>query len=447
MVYITEEMIRRRAHNDMEICSLEEVSLHQQDIEKIEHIGRWCRNLKILYLQNNLIPRIENLGHLKKLQYLNLALNNIEVIENLEGCESLQKLDLTVNFVGCLSSARSLRSNLHLRELFLVGNPCAAFQGYREFLVVTLPQLKWLDGAEISRSERISASQRVEELTRRLGEQEEQHLAQRQRERQEAESDPDLQSSAGTSAPLLLSRCSSQENQEEEDEDPSVEEHFWSTPCVFSPESRLEAHQHLEKSRRRAQRDKAKEPKAERTLVTAEGRVWNINEPKLEFTLTEDEDTNSVLLDLAIYRHMDTSLMDVDVQPTFARVTVKGKIFQIVLPAEVKPDSSKAHRSQTSGRLLLTMPKVGGKISLAKWSTPLARAKSHQKSREEEPRKQLPERLEVDPSRRSVVDLSAIVPRRQTREGPLERCRVAPPTSTSSSCEEFVDDLDVPPLI
>lgn len=27
----------------------------------------------------------ENLGHLKRLQYLNLALNNIEVIENLEG--------------------------------------------------------------------------------------------------------------------------------------------------------------------------------------------------------------------------------------------------------------------------------------------------------------------------------------------------------------------------
>lgn len=102
-------MIRKRAeHNDSQICSLEEVSLHQQNIEKIEHIERWCRNLKILYLQNNLIPRIgepppplppgpapppqpcvlllaENLSHLKKLQYLNLALNNIEVIENLEG--------------------------------------------------------------------------------------------------------------------------------------------------------------------------------------------------------------------------------------------------------------------------------------------------------------------------------------------------------------------------
>lgn len=112
-------MIRKRAeHNDSEIGTLEEVSLHQQNIEKIEHIERWCRNLKILYLQNNLIPRIgelgppgsaglnseapvvlfgltcvsfvfhcppENLAHLKKLQYLNLALNNIEVIENLEG--------------------------------------------------------------------------------------------------------------------------------------------------------------------------------------------------------------------------------------------------------------------------------------------------------------------------------------------------------------------------
>lgn len=115
----------RAEHNDKEICSLEEVSLHQQNIERIEHIDRWCRNLKILYLQNNLIPRIgevppglldthrchvfsgfdrslvfvdlpENLGHLKKLQYLNLALNNIEVIENLEGQYSGGSLFMSV---------------------------------------------------------------------------------------------------------------------------------------------------------------------------------------------------------------------------------------------------------------------------------------------------------------------------------------------------------------
>lgn len=56
---VSEDMVRGRAeHNDCEIFSLEEVSLHQQDIERIEHIDRWCRDLRILYLQNNLIPRI-----------------------------------------------------------------------------------------------------------------------------------------------------------------------------------------------------------------------------------------------------------------------------------------------------------------------------------------------------------------------------------------------------
>lgn len=59
-----------------------------------------------------------------------------------EGCESLQKLDLTVNFVGMLSSVESLKHNLHLRELYLVGNPCAEFQGYRQYVMACLPQLQ-----------------------------------------------------------------------------------------------------------------------------------------------------------------------------------------------------------------------------------------------------------------------------------------------------------------
>lgn len=60
---VTEDLLRRRAeHNECEIFSLEEVSLHQQDVERIEHIDRWCRDLKILYLQNNLIPRIGETG-------------------------------------------------------------------------------------------------------------------------------------------------------------------------------------------------------------------------------------------------------------------------------------------------------------------------------------------------------------------------------------------------
>ncbi|PIO27899.1 hypothetical protein AB205_0147730, partial [Aquarana catesbeiana] len=148
---VTEDLIRRRAeHNNCEIFTLEELSLHQQDLEKIDHLDKWCKELKILYLQNNVIPRIENVGRLKKLEYLNLALNNIERIENLEGCESLQKLDLTVNFVGELSTVQSLQHNVHLRDLYLVGNPCAQYEGYRKYVVATLPQLKVRDIQRLS---------------------------------------------------------------------------------------------------------------------------------------------------------------------------------------------------------------------------------------------------------------------------------------------------------
>lgn len=110
MVKITVDLIRKRSeHNEGEISTLEEISLHQENIDKIELIDKLSRNLKILLLQNNIIGKIENLNMLKKLEYLNLALNNIEVIENLEGLESLQKLDLTINFIGDLQNIKKLR--------------------------------------------------------------------------------------------------------------------------------------------------------------------------------------------------------------------------------------------------------------------------------------------------------------------------------------------------
>ncbi len=96
-----------------------------QNIEQIEAIGTLCRHLKILLLQSNVIGKIQNLHKLKALEYLNLAVNNIQKIENLQRCESLTKLDLTLNFVtkAGLLSLHSLKSNIHLTDLYLVGNP------------------------------------------------------------------------------------------------------------------------------------------------------------------------------------------------------------------------------------------------------------------------------------------------------------------------------------
>lgn len=150
------------------ICTLEELSLHQEDIEKIEHIQNWCRELKILLLQSNLISKIENLSKLKKLEYLNLALNNIEMIENLEGLESLSKLDLTLNFIGDLTSVQNLKNNYNLRELILTGNYCCCYEGYRDFVIVTLPQLTNLDGIEIKRTDQLLAKRDYDDKRKRI---------------------------------------------------------------------------------------------------------------------------------------------------------------------------------------------------------------------------------------------------------------------------------------
>nr|KAF6405200.1 leucine rich repeat containing 6 [Rousettus aegyptiacus] len=376
---ITEDLIRRNAeHNDCVIFSLEELSLHQQEIERLEHIDRWCRHLKILYLQNNLIGKIENVSKLKELEYLNLALNNIEKIENLEGCEELTKLDLTVNFIGELSSIKSLQHNIHLKELFLMGNPCADFDGYRQFVVATLHQLKWLDGKEIERSERIQALQDFPVIEQQIREQEEAYFLRRAKDKEEAQRrlQEEREEEPEEGRPGAGGRCSSSlENHEylqaqgmqdgEQNKkklaDSEDDLGFWNKPSLFTPESRLETLRHVEKQRKDQERlrEKKKKVKPPRTLITEDGKALNVNEPKLDFSLKDDEKRNQIILDLAVYRYMDTSLIDVDVQPTYVRVMVKGKPFQLVLPAEVKPDSSSAKRSQTTGHLVVCMPKVG----------------------------------------------------------------------------------------
>ena len=118
-------------------------------IEKIEALEQCCRHLKILLLQHNAISKMENISKLKELEYLNLSLNNIKKIENIAGCESLKKLDLTLNFVdfdALKESLENLQSNAFLEDLYLLGNPCTDFPGYRQYVAAKLPQLGQLDG-------------------------------------------------------------------------------------------------------------------------------------------------------------------------------------------------------------------------------------------------------------------------------------------------------------
>lgn len=277
MIIVTEELIRKKAeHNEGIIGTLEELSLHQEDVEKIENINNWCKDIEILYLQANLISKIENLNKLKKLQYLNLAINNIEKIENLERCESLEKLDLTLNFIGDLESVCSLQNNIHLKHLYLTGNPCCDYDGYRQYVIVKLPQLIALDSTEITRSERIKARQEISLIEKNVKEAQDRYF---------------------------LFRLE-QKKRVQEGYDPTIDdEDFWKTTSEHCPETRMEISR---RSRKSKGLDKENEKERKQvTLFNKDGRPLNVNQAKLNFKFT-DEDPEKFILDLAVYKYVWT---------------------------------------------------------------------------------------------------------------------------------------------
>jgi len=417
MVRITEELLRKRAeHNECEIFSLEELSLHQSDIERIEYLDKWCKDLKILYLQSNLIPKIENLGRLKKVEYINLALNNIERIENLEGCEFLKKLDLTVNFVGELSSVENLVNNNHLREFYLTGNPCTNFTGYRDFVIATLPQLKSLDGIEITKSDQIKALQNYKSVTKQIIEQQEEHCRKRQKQKEDFEE-------------KIKNRG-----------DISAEE-YWNEKSEFTPESRIETHKFTESQKKKTVDKKdaiEQEFKKPRKYFSDDGVPFNCNEPKVEFEIKNNDE--NIELKVYVFKFMDSSLVDVDVQPKYVRVTLKGKVLQLFLEEEIKCGMSTAQRSQITGELLVKMPKQNPitRVSAKKDVNNVQQADTKPVSES----KKINPLLEFDNNKK--VDYKNIV------NDATKKSNVSSKISQKKEPEnsaDFVDDPDVPPLI
>lgn len=342
MVKITEDLVRKKSeHNECLISTLEELSLHQEDIEKIEHIQNWCRDLKILLLQSNLISKIENLYKLKKLEYLNLAVNNIEKIENLEQLESLNKLDLTLNFIGDLTSVESLKDNYNLRDLYLTGNACADFPNYRDYVIVVLPQIQRLDGEEIKISDRLKARKCFDKNREGIIqaqlvyfiERDEQKIRYRQQKFE------------------LEARMASIENEEERIK------MFWDTKSENCPEIRRDICEQQKKARElKTPKDTKKVAKRKTMLFAPCGRPYNINQAKLDFLFREEE--KEFILELKVYKFLDTAYLEVDIQPNYFRVTVKGKIFQCALSQEVITSQAVVQRSQITGELLIKAPKL-----------------------------------------------------------------------------------------
>ncbi|XP_076692262.2 dynein axonemal assembly factor 11 isoform X3 [Callospermophilus lateralis] len=332
-----------------------------------------------------------------------------------------------------------------------MGNPCADFDGYREFVVATLPQLKWLDGKEIERSERIQALQNYPVVEQQVREQENAYCLRRAKDKEEAQRkleeqqykedrrkrrDPGFDGcwytdihTAPPSSSETIDHFQAPETQEEEYNKKKLNEseddlEFWNKPSLYTPESRLETLRHVEKQRKDQEKlsEKKKNVKPARTLITEDGKALNVNEPK----------------------YMDTSLIEVDVQPTYVRVMVKGKPFQLVLPAEVKPDSSSAKRSQTTGHLVICMPKVGDRITGRRRTCKPVKATSNSPREQAKERSKQAEKLEVDPSKYSYPDVTTIVQEKSHRPRRLASEHKALPSEEDTY---FEDNPEVPPLI
>ena len=138
-------------------------------------------NLRKLALDNNLIERVQNVGHLKNLRWLDLSFNNISSIEGLESLtkletlslyrnrikdisgldtlEQLSDLSLGENEIGSLDTVLYLRKFPKLRNLTLKGCPVCSDGEYMNYVLAHLPSLKYIDYRMIDESARATAKQ------------------------------------------------------------------------------------------------------------------------------------------------------------------------------------------------------------------------------------------------------------------------------------------------
>lgn len=318
---ITEELLRKKAeHNEGMLANLEEIALHQLEIERIENFDKLCRHIQILLLQNNLIEKMENLSKLKELTYLNLALNNISVIENIEHCESLEKLDMTCNFIepkNLLESAFNLKKCAAIRELYLTGNPCTDFKPYREIIAAVVDQMVILDGKEILPSERIIAKQNYDDNVAKL----------------EAMID-ELQAKRDRMTP-------------EEREN------------AYNKEYRKKIYQEAAKEKAKEEESKPKpEKKKAPSKYLPSGEMRQCNEGKFEFALSEYDDPKYTVFTIQLPRFMDTSLISTEIYPNFISIMAKGKLTQIRLWEEVMTTPIELKRSSITGEVYIKLQKI-----------------------------------------------------------------------------------------
>lgn len=113
-----------------QLLKLTHIHLDRENIDEIDNLAEYLGDITHLYLQHNLITKIENLEFFQNLKFLVLSNNQIEIVENLQTLKSLKLLDLSYNQIKVLD-VKELPMGLCF--LNLVGNPCTEIAGWRDY--------------------------------------------------------------------------------------------------------------------------------------------------------------------------------------------------------------------------------------------------------------------------------------------------------------------------
>ncbi|CAG0887776.1 unnamed protein product [Darwinula stevensoni] len=163
---------------------------------------------------------------------------------------------------------------IHKLLRFLTGNPCSEYQGYREYVLVILPQLKFLDGIEITRTERMLAGSKFKIIQDEVLRQEREYF------------------------------------RKKEEDGMDTSRHSW------GPENRLDSRNYMrslrkreeeeEKGRRKLkgedEEEKKEDRRGSRRLRGEDGRVLNVNEARIPFHLEDDISKDRFILRVPVYK-------------------------------------------------------------------------------------------------------------------------------------------------
>ena len=171
-------------------------------------------------------------------------------------------------------------------ELYLTGNPCTGWEGYKDYVIAKVSQLRRLDGEDITKSQRLIAKQRLKQLEQELKLKAQESLSTKEEERKRGESNENAYTKESR-VKLYQEMQEAKKKEEEKNKENSMFKDYYE----------------MEESLKR------REPVS---VYNAFGDIRQCNEGKYEFKYSESEDKTCVILEVWVPKFLDTSLINVD---------------------------------------------------------------------------------------------------------------------------------------